>query len=176
LSENITVGKLSKVFGISRSALLYYDKIGLLSPTAKSSSGYRLYSKDDITRLKNIMVFRETGMTLQQIKGMLSVQEDSYTVFLMQRLKQLNDEIFQLRASQKIVLDLLEKTTIAEVYKNTRFSEFIEILRQANIIKPDLEKDEKQMSEWHKNFEKLSPENHRQFLNLLGAVPNLTPK
>jgi DNA-binding transcriptional MerR regulator len=63
-----TVGKLAKEFGLSRTTLLYYDEIGLLVPTERSASNYRLYSESDRTRLANICRFRETGLSLLEIK------------------------------------------------------------------------------------------------------------
>lgn len=57
-----SVGKVSKMFGISRTALLYYDKIRLLSPASRSASGYRLYSQADITRLKQIFILKNAGV------------------------------------------------------------------------------------------------------------------
>ncbi|HPW52681.1 MAG TPA: MerR family DNA-binding transcriptional regulator, partial [Spirochaetota bacterium] len=39
-----TIGKLAKKYGISRSAILYYDSEGLLKPDQRLSNGYRLYS------------------------------------------------------------------------------------------------------------------------------------
>ena len=54
----MTIGKLSKVFGFSRSTLLYYDKIGLIRPSARSKSGYRLYNDKDVSRLEQIIILR----------------------------------------------------------------------------------------------------------------------
>ncbi len=39
----ITIGRLARRFGLSRSTLLYYDSIGLLSPSTRSAKDYRLY-------------------------------------------------------------------------------------------------------------------------------------
>ncbi len=38
----LTVGKLAEDFGLSRSTLLYYDRIGLLQPAARTEKGYRV--------------------------------------------------------------------------------------------------------------------------------------
>ena len=60
-----TVGQLAKLFGLSRSTLLYYDEIGLLSPSARSASNYRLYSEADIRRVRIIrFLTRRQGVTI----------------------------------------------------------------------------------------------------------------
>ena len=63
----ITVGRLAKRFGLSRSTLLYYDSIGLLRPTGRSAKGYRLYSEDDAARLEKICLYRQTGLSLDEV-------------------------------------------------------------------------------------------------------------
>ena len=54
-----TVNEVSKIAGISIRTLQYYDKIGLLKPTAYSEAGYRLYSDDDLKMLQSILLYRE---------------------------------------------------------------------------------------------------------------------
>jgi DNA-binding transcriptional MerR regulator len=51
--------------------LHHYDAIGLLSPRRRSGKGYRLYGADDLLRLQQIMIRRELGMSLEQIRRAL---------------------------------------------------------------------------------------------------------
>ena len=61
-----TVRELSRLTGISVRTLHYYDQIGLLSPTARTEAGYRLY--DDKETLQQILFFREFDSPLKEIK------------------------------------------------------------------------------------------------------------
>ncbi|MCP4149531.1 MAG: MerR family transcriptional regulator, partial [bacterium] len=61
----ITVGQMVKQFGLARSTLLYYDSIGLLKPSKRSRSGYRLYSETDIRRMEQVQTFRKAGLALE---------------------------------------------------------------------------------------------------------------
>lgn len=72
-----TVSKLANEFNLSGSTLLYYDRIGLLSPSGRSESNYRLYSEDDAERLRKICMFREAGVTLLRYKIFLSLKHSS---------------------------------------------------------------------------------------------------
>jgi DNA-binding transcriptional MerR regulator len=65
--KGMTVGKLSRTSGVSVRALHHYDEIGLLTPTARSESGYRLYGQRDIERLQQIRSLQALGMSLDQI-------------------------------------------------------------------------------------------------------------
>ncbi len=67
-----TVQKLSRLAGVSPRTLRYYDQIGLLKPARISSSGYRIYGREQVDRLQQILLYREMGVDLEQIKAMLS--------------------------------------------------------------------------------------------------------
>lgn len=59
--------------GISVRTLRYYDKVGLLKPTARSAAGYRLYTDEDLVKLQRIMALKFLGFSLGQIHDFLRV-------------------------------------------------------------------------------------------------------
>ena len=63
-----TVNEVSKIAGISIRTLQYYDKIGLLKPSAYSESGYRLYGDEDLKVLQSILLFKALEFPLKEIK------------------------------------------------------------------------------------------------------------
>ena len=72
----LTVGHLARRFELSRSTLLYYDSIGLLKPSGRSKSRYRLYSEDDCRRLQAICRYREAGLALDEIRRVPPANDD----------------------------------------------------------------------------------------------------
>ena len=52
------VGELARQTGLSVRTLHYYDEIGLLSPSYRTETGYRLYAAVDIARLQQIKSLR----------------------------------------------------------------------------------------------------------------------
>jgi DNA-binding transcriptional MerR regulator len=66
-----TVGQVASVTGVTVRTLHHYDEIGLLSPSARSEAGYRLYSYDDLARLQEILVWRALGFGLVEIRAIL---------------------------------------------------------------------------------------------------------
>ena len=68
----LKVGQLAQHAGLTVRTLHHYDSIGLLSPSARSATGYRLYSRDDIARLHQIQALRSFGMTLADIGTLLA--------------------------------------------------------------------------------------------------------
>lgn len=67
--------KLSKMSGVSARTLRYYDEIGLLKPVRVASSGYRIYGQDEVDTLQQILLYRELGFALEDIKVLLSAPD-----------------------------------------------------------------------------------------------------
>ena len=63
-----TVGETAQLAKVSVRTLHHYDEVGLLSPSARSESGYRLYEGADLERLHHILLFRELGFSLDEIR------------------------------------------------------------------------------------------------------------
>lgn len=63
-----SIGQLSKHTGVTVRTLDYYDEIGLLTPSAKTSGGHRLYDEDDVMRLQQILALKYMRFSLEQIK------------------------------------------------------------------------------------------------------------
>jgi MerR family transcriptional regulator, thiopeptide resistance regulator len=70
--DTYTVGAVARLAGVSVRTLHHYDQIGLLSPGARSSAGYRLYSLADLKRLQQILYYRELGFPLEEIAAIMT--------------------------------------------------------------------------------------------------------
>jgi DNA-binding transcriptional MerR regulator len=66
------VGQLAKRTGISVRTLHHYDQIGLLTPSHRTASGHRLYDRDDVVRLQQIVMLRQLGFALEEIGAALA--------------------------------------------------------------------------------------------------------
>lgn len=71
VTRNTKVGELARATGLTVRTLHYYDEIGLLSPSARTSAGHRLYAPADVERLYRIGLFRRLGLKLDEIAGAL---------------------------------------------------------------------------------------------------------
>lgn len=65
------VKEVAQTTNISVRALHYYDEIGLLVPKGRTGAGYRLYDDDDLLRLQQILIGREQGLALEEIRHSL---------------------------------------------------------------------------------------------------------
>ena len=72
-----TVGELADKMKVSVRTLQYYDRQGLLKPSAYSEGGRRLYGPKDAVRLQHILSLKFIGLSLDEIKQQLSAESDA---------------------------------------------------------------------------------------------------
>ncbi len=158
----LTINQVAKKFGLSRSTLLYYDKIGLLSPITRSGANYRLYSAHDVEKMTKISAFREAGLTLDEIKPLVEDSEGDTSQVLAARLENINNEMNRLRQQQQFIVKLLGKGSLLGQIKTVNKVQWVNILRASGMTDED-------MHRWHIAFENDLPAMHEDFLYSLGC-------
>lgn len=159
-----TIGRLARRHGLSRSTLLYYDRIGLLRPSGRSPANYRVYTEADERRLAQICRYRAAGIGLKAIAEMLSAGDSAVVRVLKQRLHALNDEIVVLRRQQHFIASLLEHAAVMVPPTVMTRRRWTALLRAAGM-------DDADMMRWHAEFERMDPDAHEHFLQSLGIAP-----
>lgn len=82
-----TVKEVSKLTGVSVRTLHYYDAIGLLKPAKVTEAGYRMYDDTALSRLQNILLFRELQFPLKEIKVILDSPDFNQEEAIAQQIK-----------------------------------------------------------------------------------------
>ncbi len=75
-SALIQIGELADKTGLSLRTIRHYDEEGLLTPSARSSGGFRLYSADDVERLLVIRRMKPLGFSIDEMRGLLALLHD----------------------------------------------------------------------------------------------------
>lgn len=91
----LKIGELAARSGLTVRALHHYDDIGLLKPSARADSGYRLYNRDDVVRLHQIQALRKFGMSLSDIGTFLASPDAQFTDVVSQQISALDKQIEQ---------------------------------------------------------------------------------
>ncbi|MGN6752829.1 MAG: MerR family transcriptional regulator [Intrasporangium sp.] len=96
-----TVGQVADLFGVTVRTLHHYDQIGLLVPSGRSLSGYRIYTDADLVRLQQIVVYRRLELPLDEIRDLLDGGEDAAEHLRRQRAAVMSrlDELSELVAA-----------------------------------------------------------------------------
>lgn len=71
----LRIGEVSRRAGVTEQTVRYYERLGLLRPERRSSSGYRLYGDAELGRLRFIRRARAIGISLEEIRTLLPVAE-----------------------------------------------------------------------------------------------------
>lgn len=156
----LTVSKLARSCGLSRSTLLYYESIGLLKPVSRSAAGYRRYGEKDLRRLQQVCAYRDAGLKLADIRALLDRPEDDASSVLKRRLVELNAEIETLRNHQRAILKLLRNYDFSERTEMNTKEKWVSIMKAAGFNQAD-------MHRWHVEFERSAPDEHQEFLEFL---------
>ncbi len=93
----LKVGQLARRTGLTVRTLHHYDEIGLLTPSARSPSGYRLYDDADVARLQRIVALRQLGFSLDHVCACLDDPAWSPARVLRLRLDALRGELEEQR-------------------------------------------------------------------------------
>lgn len=106
------IGELAKDTGTTTKTLRFYENSGLLPPAARTSSGYRDYDQDAVTRLDFIRRGRAAGLTLAQIRQVLDIRDSGQAPcrhvqeLLDQRVAELDRQIADLQSLRVSVTQL----------------------------------------------------------------------
>jgi DNA-binding transcriptional MerR regulator len=91
------VGEVSRLAGVTVRTLHHYDEIGLVRPSGRTASGYRLYAPADLERLQRVLCYRELGFGLDEISAILDDPEADPLDHLRRQHGLLNGRIEELR-------------------------------------------------------------------------------
>jgi len=98
------VGELAKKAGVTVRTLQYYDKEGLLSPSAESEGGFRLYNDRDMARLIQILMMKQMGFSLADIKKRLTQLDTPADV-----IRALTEQAAEIRRQVELLSKSLEE-------------------------------------------------------------------
>jgi MerR family transcriptional regulator, thiopeptide resistance regulator len=167
--KTYSISRLARAFGLSRSTLLYYDRIRLLAPSGRTGSGYRYYSEKDHRRLERICQLREAGLPLKDIRNVLSSGGKPGVRLLDERMRETAATIVDLKNQQRVLAGMLSRIASRKSQPPVDVELWVEMLEAAGV-------DEKARKRWHTEFERRAPQAHDEFLLSLGIPPGEVAK
>ena len=159
--KTYSISQIARACGLSRSTLLYYDRLGLLPASGRTGSGYRYYADRDLERLKRIGHFRQAGLSLKEIRSFLSSGGNPGAKLLEQRMREMGENIVALKHQQRLLAGMLRKVASGKRPPCVDKQMWVEMLRAAGM-------DQNAMNRWHSEFERRAPDGHKEFLLSLG--------
>ncbi len=152
-----TVNDITKITGITRRTLHYYDEIGLLKATNLSPQGYRLYDMNDFERLQIILFLKEMDLPLKDISSILQLSKQEQNRILkhhfeilskkQKKLEKMMSNLERYLSGEEVFdLDIFEDTSVLPLKEQYK--------REAKFVYGETEK----YKEYERNIAKLTDE------------------
>lgn len=167
------INEVSKITGVSVRMLHHYDKIELLVPSKRTESNYRMYNDEDISRLYQILIFKELEFPLQKIKLIL----DDKNFDKEEALKVQRKLIFEKKKRLDKIIDSIDETieNLGGTMSNKNFKAFDyeEIKNHQEEYKDETEKRYGNSEAYKKSQEKTSNYSKNDWENIMGEASSI---
>ncbi|MCG8914277.1 MerR family transcriptional regulator [Actinokineospora sp. PR83] len=130
------VGQLAEAAGLTVRTLHHYDRLGLVSPSARTEAGHRLYGEADVVRLYRVLALRQIGLSLEAI-GQVLAGDAPLEPLLDRHREYLDDRITALRtlrAQLGTVLTAVRRDHHADV------TDFLDLIRKVTTVDETMQK------------------------------------
>lgn len=115
---NMTTGEVASLCNVSVRTIQYYDKKGIISPSNKTENNRRLYTEDELNKIRVVLALKDMGFSLKEIKELLNSNQSINTLNLL-----LEEKTLHLEESIKNNKELLEQIKFAKknISKDSEF-------------------------------------------------------
>jgi DNA-binding transcriptional MerR regulator len=117
-----TIEEVARRTGVSSHTLRYYERIGLLEPVGRATSGHRRYRDDDLGAIGFLTLLRQTGMPIRDMRRFVELSRageatigervevlEAHRDALAERLELLRSHFDAIEGKIKIYRDVVEK-------------------------------------------------------------------
>jgi DNA-binding transcriptional MerR regulator len=160
----MSITAAARAAGLSRTTLMYYERLGLIRPQRRAGSRYRSFGPADLQALFRIARWRAIGLPLEMIRALLQRPADAPAA-LREHLRALDRSIRALREQRRQTLSLLGRRGDGDRSAPLTKAAWTALFRAIGM-------SDAQMRDWHARFERDNATGHREFLRSLGLGPS----
>lgn len=103
MKQTFTTGELAKSCNVSVRTVQYYDKQDILKPSEITQGGRRIYTEDDLKKIRCICLYKSLGFSLEEIKKVMG-SPDAFSLLsetILHKQDKIDDEIEQLMQTKE---------------------------------------------------------------------------
>jgi len=160
LNAGLTIARAARAVGLSRTTLMYYERLGLIRPLRRAGSRYRTFRPDDLQTLFLIARWRAIGLPLATIRRLLAKPQETAGA-LQDHLRALEKSVDVLHMQRALTREMLGGRAPASGQVPVTKAAWTEMFRSIGM-------DDEQMRQWHAQFERRNRAGHEEFLRSLG--------
>lgn len=129
-----TTGEIAKLCGVSVRTVQYYDDRGILIPTELSEGGRRLYSEEDLKRMKVICFLREIGLPINSISKLFAEEkpESIISILLEEQKSVLREELSERQAKLELLEGIKRELKEVEHFSVESIGDIAHIMKNKN--------------------------------------------
>ena len=129
-----TTGEIAKLCGVSVRTVQYYDERSILVPSELSEGGRRLYSEDDLRRMKIICFLREAGFPINSISALFAEQKPQgiISILLEQQEQLLREELSERQAKLELIEGIKKELKEIENFSVESIGDIAYSMKQKN--------------------------------------------
>ena len=127
----LTVGELAQQTGLTIRTLRYYDEIGLLKPSLRTEAGYRVYTTGDLGHLQQVLLLRQLGFSLAEVRRCLDDHDFSSRDVIRLHIACLREQI---ELQQRLCERLEAINAHLDAASDVRADEFIRAIEMMTVM------------------------------------------
>ncbi len=129
-----TTGEMAKLSGVSVRTVQYYDTRGILTPSELSEGGRRLYTENDLKRMKIICFLREAGLPINGISKLLAEEkpESIVSLLLEQQESVLREELSECESRLALIDGIKRELKELPSFSVESIGDIAHIMKQKN--------------------------------------------
>lgn len=122
------INEVCHVVGLTKKSIRFYEENGLLNPKRNSENDYRIYTKEDIEKLKKIKFLRELNVSIRELK-LLEDGELTLESVMNDRIRKISEEETKYLQVKKMCKDIIESKA---TYKNIDITSYFHSMNTLN--------------------------------------------
>ena len=131
-SNLYTTGEIAKLCGVSVRTVQYYDDRGILIPSELSEGGRRLYTEEDLGRMRIICFLRETGLPINSISALFAEEhpENIISILLEQQEQLLREELSERQTKLDLIGGIRRELKELETFSVESIGDIAQVMKQ----------------------------------------------
>lgn len=132
-----TTGDIAKICGVSVRTVQYYDSRNILVPSELSEGGRRLYSEQDLKRMKVICFLRDVGISINSIGELLAEENPSSVIAaLLKRQEQIiKEEVNERKTQLELIESIQQELKTVDIFSVESIGDIAYVVKQKNKLK-----------------------------------------
>lgn len=136
------INEVEHIVGISKKSIRYYEQMGLLMPKRNKENEYRIYTEEDIKKLKIIKFLRELNVPIREIKQ-LNDNELTLQECMKERLNKIENELNNYSRVKAMCTEILNSNENFETINITKYFQEINILKKEGFTMKEVKTNKK---------------------------------